>query len=180
MNYKRFARALFLVLMMLVAMTTAAQFVVVSTTNHLRLRTGPSTKYPMLVWSSTGKPVHINKGESLTYLGNNDTPDFYNVSFDGKSVYVSKQYSLLVNTIPGPPIPPPNVIHGPVVVVNGVSVRLRWGPSLDASVFTNGQGKPIYPSKGSQLTYLGESGNWYKVRYKGNELYISKSYSYLR
>ena len=168
-------RAMFLALTMMAALGAAAQYVV-STGNHVRLRTGPSTAYPMLVWNSTGKPVYINKGDALTYLGN-DTYDFYNVSFDGKSVYISKQFSRLVY---------PNSGHtssnsgGSVVVVDGVNVRLRWGPSLNAAIYTNNHGKPIYPSNGSRLTYLGQSGNWYKVRYGGKVLYISKDYSYLR
>ena len=44
----------------------------------------------------------------------------------------------------------------------------------------NGYGTPIYPARGARLTYLGQTGNWYKVRYNGNVLYISKDYSYLR
>ena len=172
MNNKKFMRAMFLALMLVASMTAAAQYVV-STGNHVRLRTGPSTSYPMLVWNSTGKPVWINKGQTLTYLGN-DTYDFYNVLFDGKSVYISKQFARLVYPNSG------YSSSGSVVVVNGTHVRLRWGPSLNASIYSNGYGTPIYPARGARLTYLGQSGNWYKVRYNGNVLYISKDYSYLR
>ena len=175
MKNLKMMRAMFLALTMMAALGAAAQYVV-STGNHVRLRTGPSTGYPMLVWNSTGKPVWINKGDRLTYLGYNDTYDFYNVSFDGKSVYISKQFSRLVYPNSGYT----SSYSGSVVVVNGVHVRLRWGPSLNAAIYCNSYGRPIYPSKGARLTYLGQSGNWFKVRYGGNVLYISKDYSYLR
>ena len=163
-----------LAMLLLESLSAAAQYVV-CTGNHVRLRTGPSTSYPMLVWTSTGKPVWINKGQTLTYLG--DAYGFYKVLFDGKGVYISKQFARLAgggNYYSG------GYSSGSTVVVNGVHVRLRWGPSLNASIYTNGYGRPIYPSKGTRLTYLGQSGNWYKVRYNGNVLYISKDYSYLR
>ncbi len=174
MNNKKLLRVMFLALMFVASLTAAAQYVV-STGNHVRLRTGPSTSYPMLVWNSTGNPVWINKGQSLTYLG--DAGGFYRVLFDGKSVYISKQFSRLVYPNSGYTS---GYSGGSVVVVNGVHVRLRWGPSLNAAVYTNGYGTPIYPARGARLTYLGQAGNWYKVRYNGNVLYISKDYSYLR
>lgn len=172
MKNKKLMRAMMLAMLLLASLSAAAQYVV-CTGNHVRLRTGPSTGYPMLVWTSTGKPVWINKGQTLTYLG--DANGFYNVLFDGKSVYISKQFARLAGT---------NNYSGgnsgSTVVVSGTNVRLRWGPSLNASIYTNGNGRPIYPSKGTRLTYLGQSGNWYKVRYNGNVLYISKDYSYVR
>ena len=58
-------RAAFFALLFVASLTAAAQYVV-ATGNHVRLRTGPSTGYPMLVWNSTGKPVWINKGDRLT------------------------------------------------------------------------------------------------------------------
>lgn len=168
-------RAAFFALLFVASLTAASQYVV-ATGNHVRLRTGPSTGYPMLVWNSTGKPVWINKGDRLTYLGN-DSYDFYNVLFDGKSVYISKQFARLVYPNSGYTS---SSRGGSSVVVSGTHVRLRWGPSLNAAIYTNGYGTPIYPARGARLTYLGQTGNWFKVRYNGNVLYISKDYSYLR
>ena len=53
---------------MLVAWVGASAQTVVCTASNVRLRTGPSTSYPMLVWTASNKPVYINKGQSLTYL----------------------------------------------------------------------------------------------------------------
>lgn len=174
MKTRTILRAALFAMLFVVSLSAAAQYVV-STGNHVRLRTGPSTNYPMLVWNATGKPVYINKGERLTYLGY-ETNGFYNVSFDGKSVYISKQFSRLVYGNSGYT----SSSRGTVVVVNGTNVRLRWGPSLNSAIYSNGNGKPIYPKKGARLTYLGQNGNWYMVSYNGNTLYISKDYSYLR
>ena len=57
---------------------------------------------------------------------------------------------------------------------------MRYGPSTSDKVFTDANGKSIYPSLGDNLAYLGESNDFYKVRYKQRELYISKRYSELR
>ena len=66
------------------------------------------------------------------------------------------------------------------VRVKSNGVRLRYGPSTSDKVFTDANGKSIYPSSGDKLAYLGESNDFYKVRYKQHELYISKRYSELR
>lgn len=174
MKNKHALRLFFAVLMMLASLGAWAQYVV-STGDHVRLRTGPSTSAPMLVWNATGKAVWINKGDRLVYLGYNDTPGFYNVQFDGKSVYISKQFSRLVYPNSGY-----TTSSATVVVVNGTNVRLRWSPSLSGAIYSNGNGRPIYPRKGARLAYLGQTGNWFKVRYNGNVLYISKDYAYLR
>lgn len=159
--------------LMLIAWVGATAQMVVCTGNNVRLRTGPSTAYPMLVWTSTGKPVYIDKGQSLTYLGD-DSKDFYNVQFDGKSVYISKKYARLT-------YPNSEVNHSAkYVVVNGDNVRLRWGASLNASIYSDNHGKAIYPNKGARLTYLGQTGDWYKVSYNGNTLYISKKHCLLQ
>ena len=52
----RISRVALLALMMLASLSAAAQYVVCTATN-VRLRTGPSTAYPMLVWNANNKPV---------------------------------------------------------------------------------------------------------------------------
>ena len=173
MKNRSISRVVMLAMMMLASMSAFAQYVM-CTGDNVRLRMGPSTKYPMLVWTSNDKPVYINKGETLTYLGN-DTPEFYNVEFDGKSVYISKKYAKLMKAEKQA-----EGIQAKYVVVAGDNVRLRWESSLDGKIYSNSKGKAIYPRKGSKLTYLGEEGNFFKVQYKGNILFISKDYTYLK
>lgn len=177
MKNRNISRVVMLAMMMLASMSAFAQYVV-CTGDNVRLRTGPSTQYPMLVWTSNDKPVYIDKGETLTYLGN-DTPEFYNVEFDGKSVYISKKYAKLVKAEKKAE---KKAVENKSksVVVAGDNVRLRWEASLDGKIYSNSKGKAIYPPKGAKLTYLGEEGNFFKVKYKGNVLYISKDYTYLK
>ena len=65
------------------------------------------------------------------------------------------------------------------VIVNGTNVRLRFAANLNSGWLHDTAGKPIYAPKGTKLTYLGQEGDFYKVKYAGNEVYISKQYSYL-
>lgn len=66
-------------------------YVVVHAKN-LRIRTGPSTSYPYLVWNSTGKTVHLNHGDKLIYLGEIRN-GFYKIKFDGRSCWIACEYA---------------------------------------------------------------------------------------
>ncbi|MCF0181739.1 MAG: hypothetical protein HUK11_05740 [Muribaculaceae bacterium] len=66
-----------------------------------------------------------------------------------------------------------------VVIVDGTNVRFRMGPSTDHAILKNAKGQPIYPKKGTALTYLATEENFYKVKYNGQELYISRDYTHL-
>lgn len=61
---------------------------------NLRIRTGPSTSYPYLVWNATGQTVHLNHGDALTYLGEQRN-GFYKVYFDDRACWIAKQYCTL-------------------------------------------------------------------------------------
>lgn len=172
MKTRNLSRLAMLAAVMLVSLSAAAQYVV-CTGNNVRLRYGPSTNAPMLKYSN-GRPIYMNKGQSLTYLGN-DSYDFYNVKYNGQSVYISKQFSRLVYNNNNR-----NTNSARYVVVNGTNVRLRYGPSLNADIYRNSRGAPIFPPKGSSLTYAGQTGDWYKVYYDGRTFYISKQHCYLR
>lgn len=68
---------------------------------------------------------------------------------------------------------------GLYVVINATELRLRFGPSLDAETFKWGDGTNRHPNKGEKFRYLGESGEFYLIDYKGHELWVSKQYTYL-
>ena len=68
---------------------------------------------------------------------------------------------------------------GATVTVTGNSVRLRVGPGLDYDFLKWSNGTARCPKKGEKLTYLGEEGDWYKVSYAGQTLYIFKQYARL-
>ncbi len=70
--------------------SSSATYVVVNASN-LRLRTGPSTSYPYLIWTATGKTVYLNHGDVLRYQGVT-TNGFCKVIFDGRTAWVARRY----------------------------------------------------------------------------------------
>ena len=77
---------------------------------------------------------------------------------------------------------PPRSGNGvPYVVINATELRLRYGPSLNADTFKWPDGTNRHPNKGEMFKYLGESGDFYKIDYKGSELWVShiNNYSYI-
>ena len=64
------------------------------------------------------------------------------------------------------------------VILNGTNVRLRLEPNLQCGWLKDAKGQPIYLKKGTKLTYLGESGDFYQVKYEGKTLYVSKKFAY--
>lgn len=65
------------------------------------------------------------------------------------------------------------------VVIDGSELRLRLGPSTSADTFKWGDGSNRHPNVGEKFKYLGESGDFYKIDYKGHELWVSKKYTHL-
>lgn len=66
------------------------------------------------------------------------------------------------------------------VRVMGTGVRLRRGPGTQYDIFADPYtGKTIYPLQNDVLQYLAEEGDWFKVRYMEETLYISKQFSEL-
>ena len=68
---------------------------------------------------------------------------------------------------------------GQYVVINATELRLRFGPSLDDETYKWKDGTNQHPDKGERFPYLGESGDFYKIDYKGQSLWVSKQYTYL-
>lgn len=153
--------------------TQQQRYVVVNGTN-VRLRFEPNLNSSYLRYDN-GNPRYAPKGTYLTYLGQKG--DFYYVQYAGYKVYISKQYSYLTggnNTAAAP------AQSGKYyVVVNGVNVRLRTGPSTNYPYFTWNDGSPCYLPKGSYLDYIGQAGDFYKCNYQGHTVYISKKFSYV-
>ena len=65
---------------------------------------------------------------------------------------------------------------GQVVTVTGTGVRLRYGPGLNYDFLKWKDGTARCPKKGEKLQLIGQSGDWYQVRYAGQDLYIFKQY----
>lgn len=66
-----------------------------------------------------------------------------------------------------------------VVVIDGSELRLRLGPSTSSDTFKWPDGTNRHPKVGEKFKYLGESGDFYKIDFKGNELWVSKQFSHM-
>ncbi|MBQ7690929.1 MAG: hypothetical protein IJT30_07065 [Muribaculaceae bacterium] len=162
-----------LTIIMLVAMSlsAAAAYVVVTGTN-VRLRLKPSLKSETLT-NSHGENVHPAKGEKLELLG--DAGDFYKVRYKGQVVYISKQFTQASETTKSAKAAP--AASGQrYVVVTGTGVRLRLQPSMKAETLQRG-GVNVHPKKGERIKLMGDAGDFYKVNYQGNYVYIHKDYA---
>ena len=151
-----------IVLFMTLALSSiAANYVTVTGTN-VRLRMGPSLSSETLT-NANGVNIHPNKGERLECIG--QSGDFYKVIYQGYTVYISKQYAKLQSV-------------QQYVMVTGTNVRLRLAPSLNAGTLQR-NGVNVHPRKGERIKLMGTSGNFWKVNYQGNYVYIHKDYAVL-
>lgn len=65
------------------------------------------------------------------------------------------------------------------VIVDGTNVRFRLGPSTNHAILHDGQGKVVYAKKGEAIPYLKTQGNFYLVKYMGEEVFISRDFTHL-
>ena len=65
------------------------------------------------------------------------------------------------------------------VVIDGSQLRLRVAPSTSSDTFKWPDGTNRHPNVGDKYRYLGESGDFYKIDFNGNELWVSKQYTHL-
>lgn len=65
------------------------------------------------------------------------------------------------------------------VVIDGSELRLRLAPSTSSETFKWPDGTNRHPNVGDKFKYLGESGDFYKIDFNGNELWVSKQYTHL-
>ena len=65
------------------------------------------------------------------------------------------------------------------VYINATELRLRISPSLSGDCLKWPDGTNRHPEKGEMFPYLGEFGDFYKIDFKGNAVYVSKQFSYI-
>lgn len=65
------------------------------------------------------------------------------------------------------------------VVIDGSELRLRLSPSKDADTFKWPDGTNRHPEVGKRFDYLGESGDFYKINFNGNEVWVAKEFTHL-
>ncbi len=155
--------------------TAAMATVVVVDGVHVRLRFSPSTSGKVLT-DAGNKPVYPAKGDTFKYLGTEGS--FYKIDYYNNVMYISRDYCHLKEEKSTQKAT--TTTKTKVVVVDGTNVRLRRAPSTRGEIALNEEGQTMYPKKGSSFTYLGTEGNFYKIDYYGEELYISRDYTHLK
>lgn len=66
------------------------------------------------------------------------------------------------------------------VVIEVSDLRIRRGPSENSETLKWSNGKNRHPNIGDEFEYLGESGDFYKINYEGQEVWVSKKYSHIK
>ena len=130
----------------------------VTTTNDVRLRSGPGTEYASRTVIEAGTVLSYDR-----FAEDDDGGTWYHVSYDGKSGWISARYARRGEVD----------ISGTVTTTG--DVNLRTGPSLDYS------SRGAVP-EGEVLSYdrteQDDRGvTWYRVRYDGQRGWISSKYA---
>ena len=125
----------------------------------VNIRSGPGTSYSAIGSESTGY--------QLQRTGRTNT-GWSRVQYNGGTAYVSE--SFLTTTKPAAATNPPNInateASGTVKVAVDIGANLRSGPGTNYSVMAT-------VAKGTELTRTGVSGDWTRVSYNGQTLYVS-------
>lgn len=66
-----------------------------------------------------------------------------------------------------------------IVVIDASELRLRLAPSTSSETFKWPDGSNRHPKVGDRYRYLGESGDFYKIDFNGNDLWVSKQYTHV-
>ena len=132
----------------------------------VRLRFGPGLDYGYYK-NSKGVAISPQKGEKMELLG--ESGDWYEVRYVDEVAYVFKQYAKVDGTS--------QVTTASMIQVTGTGVRLRKGPGLDYDYLKWKDGTIRGPKKGERVVCIGETSDWYKVKYANGVYYIFKQYA---
>ncbi|WP_238883486.1 SH3 domain-containing protein [Clostridium sp. YIM B02551] len=135
---------------------------VINVSTNLRVRSGAGSNYSIIGYLVNGQTFSILSSEG----------DWYNIQYDGRSGYVSKDYVKEVSSGGIVTTPTNNIISssskGEVVNISS-SLRIRSSASTSSSIigyFTNGQTFDI----------KGKSGYWFYIQANGISGYVHKDY----
>ena len=140
--------------------STAAPNATVTGGSTINVRSGAGTGYARIALLGTGKRVAI-----LDKSG-----DWYHISFDGKTGYISASYLIPDgSSAPAAPAPAPDTSVGNATVRGGSSINVRSGPGT-------GYGRVTTVGTGKRVTLLAEEGGWFKIEFDGKSGYILGTY----
>ena len=131
----------------------------VKTTANLNMRSGSSTAYGILAVIPSGTTVPVAGRASNGW---------YQVTYNGKTGYVSNSYVSVVSSTPPPAPSTPTVTQ--TYVKTTANLNMRSGSSTAYGVLA------VIPG-GTTVPVAGRASNgWYQVTYNGKTGYVSNSY----
>ena len=141
----------------LVSVSACAEQAVV-TGSEVNVRNGPGTVY--------GISASVSRDTTVEVLDRSD-PDWYQISWDGKSGYVSSQFLSLTEGASSAEVTVDRETSSGSI--NGMHVYLRAAPSTSSAVLGT-------YSTGKELTITGTSGDWIAVRIDGTDGYVFRDF----
>ncbi len=123
----------------------------------VNVRTGPGDTYAVF--------ASLDRGTFVT-VTNRSSPDWYQITWDGKSGYVPSSYLLVQEEAAVPASAVQESVPG---YVNGMYVSMRSGPGTSYAILGT-------YSNGKALTITGRSGDWVSVTIDGKDGFIFKDY----
>lgn len=136
---------------------------VINVSSSLRIRSGASTSHSVI--------GYLYEGNTFDILGKSG--GWYKISSNGRTGYISGDYVQVIGENSGSNNGnnSNNDLGGKVGQVINVSssLRIRSGASTSHSVVG-------YLSNGEKFDIIGRSGDWYKIKTRGNTGYVHKDY----
>ncbi len=138
------------------------------TRNTVNIRSQPNT--------SSTTYGQVNTGAEFPHLGQTGT--WYIIQYNGKTAYVSTGYATLVTPTPTPtitptPVPTPTPATTQMITIKvGTSVNVRKTASTSAVSLGRAY-------NGEKYAYLGKSGSFWIINYKGQTGYVYSTYGVL-
>ena len=141
----------------LVSVPACAEQAVV-TGSEVNVRNGPGIVY--------GISASVTRDTTVEVLDRSN-PDWYQISWDGKSGYVSSQFLSLTEDDSSAEVTVDREVSSGSI--NGMHVYLRAAPSTSSAVLGT-------YSTGKELTITGASGDWIAVRIDGTDGYVFRDF----
>ena len=140
-----------------VSTTSTYNDIRIITGNSVNFRKGPGTNYSVIKSFSKGTQVNFISQEN----------NWIKVNYNGTVGYVFSQYVSNKTTTDNPSTD--NNTSITLKYVTGNSVNFRKGPGTNYSVIGSF-------SKGTQVEFISNEGNWAKIKHNGTIGYISNNY----
>ena len=139
---KKFLRTLIAVLLVCSMLTIPTAYAESGTVtgSDVNVRSGPGTNYPVVDCLPKGAAV------TVTDMSN---PDWYAVSYNGNSGYMSSRYLKISQEESSAPVQ----VEGTPGHINAMYVRFRSGPNSSSAILGE-------YNTGKALTITGRSGDW--------------------